>query len=415
MYLLIPIPTNKDLNNLFYNNRLTFIKNRGNNMNSNIIKSIAVMLILISIPASTAYEIRGTVVDNQTGLVSWNAQNFAGFYYDINKNISSETLIVTLSGIEGRTISKSNLSYVSEKVPATYKLYEKESKTINGKTEYQVLGWRGEKWIAVGDKANKIAKLGIEMDTDEKKTLTPGNVWDLGSGYELSINSVDAKASPRQAWLTLKKNGITLDDAVVGQAEVYEYSSKVLGDDDVMIFAVYIDSIFSGANTDMLQLKYGWMMYTDTAKEIKSSDTYGLLEVIDAGADKIELQNKNTVTLSRDSVIDIMDNLKFKVADSNTLRFYPKIDTEFVPAITPISTPDPTPVPTPVPTQLPVTDPTPDTPVPSVTTPPPPPVVTTEPVTTPITVDDEKGIPGFSALLAIVGIIGIVSMVKKRK
>lgn len=372
------------------------------------------MLILISLPASMAYEIRGTVVDNQTGLVSWNAQNFAGFYYDINKNISSETLTVTLSGLEGRTISDGNLRYISEKVPAAYKLYEKENKTINGKTEYQVLGWKGEKWVAVGGKANKLAKLGIEMDSNEKKTLTPGNVWDLGSGYELSINAVDAKTSPRQAWLTLKKNGITLDDAVVGQKEVYEYSAKVLGDDDVIIFAVYVDSIFSGTTTDMLQLKYGWMIYTDTAKEIRSSDTYGLLEVINAGTDRIELQNKDTITLSRDSVIEVMDNLKFKVADSDTLRFYPKIDTEYVPVVTPLPTSEPTQIVTPAPTQPPIPESVPTQA--STLTPTPSPVTTTELPTTPIMVDDDKkGIPGFTVLLAIVGILGIGLLTKKRK
>ncbi len=374
----------------------------------NIMKSIiAIILVLTSIPASMAMEIRGSVVDNKTGVISWNAQNFAGFYYDINKNISSETLSINLSG---RNIAEGDLKYVSVKVPAEYKAYEKEKLKVNKETDYQVLGWRGEKWIAIGGKANKLAKLGLEMDTTEKKTLTVGNVWKLPSGYELSIKAVDAKATPRQAWLTLSKDGKTVDDTVVEYKTMYEYTDKILGDSDVLIFAVYVDSIFSGTTTDMIQLKYGWMIQPDTAKEIKTSDTYGVLEVVQAGTEKIELKNKNTVYLSINSEVDIMDNMKFKIADSEILRFYPKIDTDAVIGTTPVPTQVVTAVAT---TQTPA-------PVTTTTTPPPTAVVTTAPTivvqtTLPaIPIEEKKGLPGFTGILALVCILGVCLLIKRR-
>lgn len=377
------------------------------------------MLIFLSVPASTAFEIRGTVIDNKTGMVSWNAQNFAGFYYDINKNISSETMTVTLNGLEGRTIDENNLKYTSEKVPAEYKIHEQLGLKVNKETDYQVLGWKGEKWVAVGGKATKLAKLGLEMETSEKKTLVPGNAWVLGSGYELVIKSVDAKADPRQAWITLTKDGKVVDDAVVQYKTLYEYTTKVLGDDDVLVLAVYVDSIFSGTTSDMIQFKYGWMIYPDTAKEIKSSDTYGVLEVVNAGSDKIELQNKNIITLSKDSEIDIMDNMKFKVADSDTLRFYPKIDTSIIPEAIPVvqTTQAVTSVPTRE-TQATATQPAPvQTTVAQQVTQPAQttaaPITTTALPTTPIT-DDKKGLPGFTGLMAVMGIIGVCLLIKRR-
>lgn len=378
---------------------------------------MAVMLILISLPSSTAFEIRGTVIDNKTGLQTWNAQNFAGFYYDIDKNISSETMTVFLSGIEGRTIAENDLKYVSEKVNAEYKIYKQLDIKVNKETNYQVLGWKGEKWVAVGGKANKLAKLGIEMDTSEKKTLVPGDVWALGSGYEIAIKSVDAKADPRQAWITLSKDGKVLDDAVVQYKTPYEYTTKVLGSENVLVFAVYVDSIFSGTTSDMIQFKYAWMIYPDSIKEIKSSDTYGILEVVNAGSDKIELTNKNVITLSKDSEIDIMDAMKFKVADSDVLRFYPKIDTTVIAEPTPVSTPVQVVTTTATPVQTTAAPPVSSTPA-QVSTPAPvvtqvsTPVQTTVAPSTPI--KDEKKLPGFTGILAIAGILGIVLFVKRR-
>lgn len=392
-------------------------------MRNKILTIMAVMFVLVSLPISMAFEIRGTVIDNKTGLQTWNAQNFAGFYYDIDKNISSETMTVFLSGTEGRTIKENDLKYVSEKVNAEYKIHKQLDIKVNKEINYQVLGWKGERWVAVGGNANKLARLGIEMDTSDKKTLVPGDVWALGSGYEIAIKSVDVKADPRQAWITLSKDGKVLDDAVVQYKTLYEYTTKVLGNEDVVVFAVYIDSIFSGTTSDMIQFKYAWMIYPDGVKEIKSSDTYGSLEVVNAGSDKIELTNKNVITLSKDSEIDIMDAMKFKVADSDTLRFYPKIDTTTtVVDITPLSTPaqvvtttatpvqttavPPAPATTPVQTSTQVSTPAPV--VTQVSTP----VQTTLAPSTPIT--DKKGLPGFNGILAIAGIIGVCLLMKRR-
>ncbi len=382
-------------------------------MNSKLTTIMAVMLMFLSVPASTAFEIRGSVVDNQTGLVSWNAQNFAGFYYDIDKNISSETMTVTLTG--SRTIAEGDLKYVSKKVPAEYKIYDQLDKKVNKETDYQVLGWKGSKWVAVGGKANKLAELGLEMETSEKRTLIPGEVWDLGSGYGITIKSVDANADPRQAWIVLSKGDKVLDDAIVQYHTVYEYTAKVLGDENVLVFAVYIDSIFAGTTNDMIQFKYGWMIYPDTAKEVKTSDTYGSMEVTTAGADTIEMRNKNSISLTSNSVTTIMDNMEFKIADSDVLRFYPRINTEAIVEATPVKAVVTTAIP--VQTTATPAPPAQTTAAPQVTqavqTTEVPAVTTTAAPATPIT--DKKNVPGFTGLIAVIGIIGVCLLIKRRK
>ena len=69
-----------------------------------IVALVALMLLLVSLPANaavtaTTVEVRGTVA-NATALsgnndgVSWNYENFAGFWYDLKENKSSETMEV---------------------------------------------------------------------------------------------------------------------------------------------------------------------------------------------------------------------------------------------------------------------------------------------------------------------------------
>ena len=51
---------------------------------------------------------------------TWNADNFAGFfYYDLNKNVKTETLSV--SGINGRVIPEDGLKYSTTIKSVAYK------------------------------------------------------------------------------------------------------------------------------------------------------------------------------------------------------------------------------------------------------------------------------------------------------
>ena len=315
--------------------------------------ALAVLMLFLAYPASAAtqvdkVEVRGTVFDEATqGGVrpSWDTQSFAGFYYDIKYNRSTETMSIdnTLAELSANsdTIAKEKLWYNTTIAKVDFKVREKESTatefvTVDGNQNYSLVGWQAEKWIGIKDKANKIAKLAFEMDKEDKKTLTSGETWSLGSGYELTVNAVDARANPRQAWFTLKKDGAVIDEGI-GQAPagasvtekqkaVYKKTKTIMGESDALLFTVYVDSIFSGATSDMVQFKYAWLIDENSAKEIKSADRYGVFEVRTADSNNVRLSNENTVSLSKNTETTIMGEIKFKVADNDTLRFYPKVD-----------------------------------------------------------------------------------------
>lgn len=57
----------------------------------------------------------------------------------------------------------------------------------------------------------------------ESKSLLPGETWDMGSGYSIKVNALDAKANPEQVWISLEREGRKLDDKVMTEGEIYTY------------------------------------------------------------------------------------------------------------------------------------------------------------------------------------------------
>ena len=284
---------------------------------------------------------------NATGCVgtscvaSWNASNFAGFWYDFKDNLQSEKL--TVNAVTSRSIDGSSpnedLVYTTTKTFKTLKVVENNKVNgtdadilkINpsGNGKYPIIGWQTQPYIPVKSNAKKLAKLIIEQGnaTSEKKSLTVGETWDIGDGWTLTAQSIDAKASPRQVWLVLSKDGVKKDDKVIGQGGVYIYIEKSFaGESDVPLFITYVDSVFAGATSDIVQLRYTWAISTSFT-EVKSDDVFGNMEVTSAGSDTLVQKNKGkSLDLTQDGTVDIMGEMKFKVADNaTTLRFYPMI------------------------------------------------------------------------------------------
>jgi S-layer protein (TIGR01567 family) len=367
-----------------------------------IFLAIALIFAIIIMPAMATTEIRGTVVEG-TGTFVWTPQTFAGFQYDIDNNVSGESMTVN---VVGRTISQNGLVYSTEK-------------TLINKTnhpDYYVVGWMGDKYVAVGGKTNKIAKLVLDMKDDEKKTAVSGSTLNLGTGYVLKINSVDARASPRQVWFQLIKDNVVIDDAVSQDKATYRYTTTVLGDSDTLVFSIYVDSIFSGTEADMMQLKYGWLIDTSSAKEIKVGDNFGSMEVTSSGSDKVILTNKNSIGLSKNSEVTVMGNMKFKVANSDTLRFYPKIDV--VGNDVTIGTTTPIIAPTVVSTPKPVVNNTNCTPTEKIVEVPIEKIVyvnvTSVPTVAPV-VPKSPATPGFEGIFAIVGLLTVAFLVLRQR
>lgn len=281
------------------------------------------------------YEVRGPVFNGST-LHSWTGRTFAGLYYDLDSNGYTETLELKEPINASRLIGIEELIYNTTKIHNNFKAFDKIGVNISGSTGYDTVGWQGQKWVAINGSSNRLARQVLEMGPNEKKTLAPGEVWSLGSGYELTIDSINARISPREVNFTLRKYGNVIDKGTgrarinttieEKQRAVYYKSMTILNETDTLLFTLYIDSIFSGATTDLVQFRYGWLIDKDSAMEIKEADRFGVFEVRNSNKDNIKLTNNIPVELSKNSVTILLGDIKFKVADSDILRFYPKVD-----------------------------------------------------------------------------------------
>ena len=73
---------------------------------------------------------------------------------------------------------------------------------------------------------------------------------------------------------------------------MYTYFEDSLGGEtDAPIFVTYVDSVFAGATSDMVQLRYTWVVSRDVT-EINTGDEFGALEVTSTSGNSLNLTNK---------------------------------------------------------------------------------------------------------------------------
>lgn len=313
-------------------------------MNKNILIAILIAVLIIPFVGATEVneiEIRGEIQNftAQTGNITWNAYNFAAFFYDIDENIGPEQLTILDCGLSDtqRTIGEYKLIYTTCPVYQNYELYENEGLTVEsdntgGDSGYYVEGFMAEKYIAVDGRADQLVKLLVEFEDDDKKTLQMDEAWNLGGGFALEARQIDLEGS--KVLFQLTKDGTVLDDEIVStsggtpQDRVYTYTADIGNEDDVPVFSCYVDAVFRGTDTNIVQVMYVFLMDNDVL-EIDSGDSYGVMEVQTASRSKIVLKNEDdTIDLDTDSRERIMGNMYFVTADNNdlVLRFYPMVE-----------------------------------------------------------------------------------------
>lgn len=79
----------------------------------------------------------------------------------------------------------------------------------------------------------------------EKVDIDTGYKWNVGNGYILIVQAIDAKATPKQVWLSLFKDEKQIDDKVLIEGEIYNYQNQ---------FRTTVSKIYVGENTDRVIL-----------------------------------------------------------------------------------------------------------------------------------------------------------------
>ncbi len=254
------------------------------------------------------------------GDFTWNASNFAGFFYDIDDNV--ETELLSVSNIDGNVIPEGDLVYSTgiENVAFEYENVD------DGWDKYPIIGFFAQKYIPLKpDKADKLAKL--VLDSDDKYTIRTGQQLDLGEGYVLEAKQVDVDG--KKVWLEFTKDGEYVDDEIISVdtgTNTWEVElDDIQDEDDVVVLRVHVNQVFQGAVDSIAQIEGLWLIDYANAMTIESDDEFGKLDNVKISGDTINISNEDDFTLTMGSEVEIAKGMFFKIGDTpiDELRYFP--------------------------------------------------------------------------------------------
>jgi S-layer protein (TIGR01567 family) len=286
----------------------------------------------LSVVRTGEFEVRGTVYPVAQ---EWTPMNFGlnvgdsniGFYYNLDEDIGTEDLKV--NSIDGSTIPANGLTYSTSPQQVSFNY------TDFGK--YQVIGFMADKYFAgysgqtVADPTSSFGDIStiaqgqlhkVLIDDNTKHTIAVGGTMALQDGYVLKATDIDLNA--RSMLLTLLKDGAEVDSTPLSAGQTYVYSKRVGNVESLPLILVRFDSVFSGQELQAAFIK-GIFQVAETPTSIQVGDTFGSMEVNSVSQNSISMTNRNSIGLSRGTTVDVMGNIKFKVADSGDVRFYPSV------------------------------------------------------------------------------------------
>ncbi len=302
-----------------------------------LIQILFLMLMIISSVTSSnadAYlEIRGEVASDD---FAWNGDNFAGFYYDIDDNISTEMLWTNVTN--NRLLEPNGIVYASKAAKDDFKFEDWGS--------YSVIGFLSERYFAAyldsPDSSNPFFFLESEdrnaledeqllkilVDSDAEMNASSGTILVLEEGYELSIQSIDIDGE--KVYLELSRDGRVLDSSIVcpckenasAADKTYCYSRDVGRSKDLVVIAVSFKNAFRSLDQDLVTINGIWQL-SDNPLLLAENSEYGKMTVQNVSGTLIVMNNEdNSITLSQDSVFSIMPGISIKTAESENLRYY---------------------------------------------------------------------------------------------
>jgi S-layer protein (TIGR01567 family) len=325
------------------------------------------LLLAAALPAGAlegTVEVRGQTTDIGTPVFTYNVANFPGFYYDINKNIGTEQITLTLTNMDASGTT-ATLSDVEGPGGARGIIYQTTAQMKNFKFKpwgsYWIIGFLGEPYFAAfnvettyamsstGESGTpylydrsknrnlmtneQLAK--ILMDSNEEMTITNGTPLKLMEGYELGVLSVNANET--KVKLELRRSGKSVETKIIspgannaGMADkTYIFTRDIGGTQGIVTIAVHFKTLLHEVAGDSAVVD-GIFQISDQPTSIEIDQQYGKLRMrtVDPSAFTITMDNKdNQVTISRNKVAELMPGIYLKAADQDAtaaspLRYY---------------------------------------------------------------------------------------------
>ena len=295
---------------------------------------VLLLATAMAVGAADSVEVRGKVA---TEGATWTADDFAGFYYDLDDNIKTEELTTTVS--EGnKLLEPDGVTYTTSAQQDEFEFEEWGS--------FNVIGFMAEKYFAgyldTADSTNDVLfeesddenvlsdeqVLQILVDNDDERTVTSGTPLAMEEGYELAIQSIDIDGN--KVYLELSKDGAVVDSKVIspsadnaGMRDKTYYYKKDIGDSkDVVLVAAHFKNAFRGADQNLATVDGLWQL-SDTPKDVSENTEYDKMTIQTVTADTVTMNNEdNDITLSKNKDISLMPGVAIRTADADELRYY---------------------------------------------------------------------------------------------
>jgi S-layer protein (TIGR01567 family) len=275
------------------------------------------------------YIIRGPVAPVRNSEITMNADSFAGLYYDLNDNITTEEITLRITGNNQLEEAK-GIEYKTHLQPLNFKFEDWG--------RFHVIGFLGNKYFggyldgylynkSVNEEmitnlvqSDNLSKVLIDSDKDEIKKSNEN--LSLFEDYTLSIKSIDVTGN--KIYVVLYKNDKTVDDKVMEPSKVnatieektyfYKSSKKLI------TIAVNFKNSYISKEGNATTIDGVWQI-SDEFTNISDKYIFNTMEITEKTNDKITMVNRDTITLNGNDKI-LMDSLKIKISDSNVKNFY---------------------------------------------------------------------------------------------
>ncbi|OPY48710.1 MAG: hypothetical protein A4E49_03401 [Methanosaeta sp. PtaU1.Bin112] len=293
------------------------------------------------------YHIRGSIAgavddnDNlEDGSFTWNPQNFAGFYYDADRDLGTETLTTTLT--EGNRLSGDYPNGIIYQTTA--QIAELQFQDWG---KYRIIGFMGEPCFAgysstedlgqdmlyrVSIDENSLASEQLEkilLDSSEKTVLAKGDFLDLEEGYRLLLKGIDESG---RALLELSRDGELVHSKIIAPGneyatiadKTYYYRTNVGDQNGLVTIAVHFkDAVSDGRKSEAIV--DGVWQISEKPISVVPDMSFGkmLVRSIDANGGVITMDNKdNAITLNKNHEVSLFPEIRLRTADNDSLRFF---------------------------------------------------------------------------------------------
>lgn len=250
------------------------------------------------------------------------ATNFAGFYYNLDDDISTERFL-----INKKDANKISIVYKTEPVFQKF-AYQQNDWNNQG---YSVLGFFAEPYVALsantptvskpkdGVNANRVAPLVIDDRTRYQIRL--GDKLSLGHGYTLTVNEVDVNG--KTAWMSLKKDGKEIDNGFLSSENpTWILEKDILDERSLQVFRVRLSSVFQGSETSVVEIQGVWLVDFKDAFQVSDDKNYGKFEA--ESISESSLTYKAEYMLGHNKTESLGNDIKIHVSEGSgsEYKFY---------------------------------------------------------------------------------------------